>query len=78
MMKSWKKQKQKMFNSWEGTLVQLSDFTNGKTGQRESKWLVHDDAYPWESFYTNRVDKIDLGKIQNNGVDIVPWGHKPL
>lgn len=66
------------FKSCKGTLGQLSDFTDGKTGHRHIKLLVHDDAYPCQSFHTNRINKIDLCKIQNDSVDVIPWGHKSL
>lgn len=78
--KSWKT-KATATKFWElETLVQFSDLTDGDSGHRDIilKRLLEDDAYPCQSFYTNRINKIDLRKIQNDGVDVIPWGHKSL
>lgn len=79
IIKSWKKKtQQKMFKNQKGTLSSTVWFLLMAKLGTEITWLVHDDAYPWQSFYTNRIDKIDLRKIQNDSVDIVQWRHKSL
>ena len=78
--KSWKT-KATATKFWElKTLVQFSDLTDGDSGHRDIilKRFLEDDAYPCQSFYTNRINKIDLRKIQNDGVDVIAWGHKSL
>lgn len=51
---------------------------SGDPGHGDIKWLVKDDAHHGQSFHTNRINKIDLCKIQNDGVDVIAWGHKSL
>lgn len=40
------------------------------TGMLSLKRLLEDDAYPCQ-VYTNKSNKIDLCKIQNDGVDVI-------